>query len=286
MFGVSPAFVVSMFGTQFTVDEFCAALKSVKNLGFDGYQPEVFHKTELSNWKNGGAMQVNRTAEDLGLIPTQFVAHFLMENFSTPSALSSDSGIDDFVVTLDIVKQFPQCDTIVVPIGPFHFDGSADVNPIIYTYYRTKLREKIEKFLLAADSRDVKFAVEILPNSIMCGIDGFLSLAQQIGSEKFGISLDTGHAWASGEHVPVLPLTLQNKIFGLHMCDNDSNNNYSLAPGRGTIDWELFMKNLNVTGYGGSIDIEIICKPNELMDEYLSGREYLNKFIGRQHVHN
>ena len=113
MFGVSPAFVVSMFGTQFTVDQFCAALQIVSNLGYDGYQPEVFHKKELMHWKNGGAAKVNKTAEDLGLIPTQFVAHYLMEQFSSPSTISSDDGIDDFIATLEIVKTFPQCDTVV-----------------------------------------------------------------------------------------------------------------------------------------------------------------------------
>ena len=44
MFGVSPAFVVSMYGTGFTADQFCDAMNVVKELGYDGYQPEVFHK--------------------------------------------------------------------------------------------------------------------------------------------------------------------------------------------------------------------------------------------------
>ena len=43
MFGVSPAFVLSLHGQDFSVDDFCEALPRIGRLGFTAYQPEVFH---------------------------------------------------------------------------------------------------------------------------------------------------------------------------------------------------------------------------------------------------
>lgn len=281
MFGVSPAFVVSMFGTGFTVDQFCDAMKVTKELGYDGFQPEVFHKDELMKWKNGGAFKVNKTANDIGLIPTQFVAHFLMESFASPERLFSDYGIEQLKVVLGIVKEFPACKTVVVPVGPFALSREETVNMEDGFYIRVKERliEKMQTYLEVISNAQLNFALEILPNSIVEGTDGFLRLCEELGSPVFGLSLDTGHAWACRELVPLLPQKLKDKILGLHLCDNNSDVNKSLAPGRGTIDWKLFMHNLKLVGYKGSMDIEIICPPEEIRTEYAFGKDYLQEII-------
>jgi len=281
MFGVSPAFVVSMYGTRFSVDQFCDAMKVIKELGYDGYQPEVFHKEELMNWKNGGAGKVNNTAAELGLIPTQFVAHFLMESFSSPEKLISDYGIQQLKLVLEIVKEFPACKTVVIPVGPFSLnqEETKKMDAGFYGKMKKRLTEKMQIYLELVNNANFKFALEILPNSIVEGNDGFLKLCEELNSPMFGLSLDTGHAWACRELVPLLPLKLKGKIFGLHICDNNSDVNKSLAPGRGTIDWKLFMHNLNLAGYKGSLDIEIVCPPEEIKTEYAFGKKYLQEII-------
>ena len=281
MFGVSPAFVVSMYGTGFTVDQFCDAMKVMKELGYDGYQPEVFHKEQLLNWTNGGAVRVNTTGNDCGLIPTEFVAHFLMESFASPEQLFSDYGIEQLKVVLEIVKEFPACKTVVVPVGPFalNHEGTMNVEDGFYIRVKERLTEKMQNYLEVISNAQLKFALEILPNSIVEGTDGFLRLCEELGSPGFGLSLDTGHAWACRELVPLLPQKLKDKILGLHICDNNSDVNKSLAPGRGTIDWKLFMHNLKLTGYKGSVDIEIICPPEEIRTEYAFGKNYLQEII-------
>jgi sugar phosphate isomerase/epimerase len=281
MFGVSPAFVVSMHGTGFTVDQFCDVMTVMKELGYDGYQPEVFHKDELMNWKNGGAVKVNTTGNDIGLIPTQFVAHFLMESFSSPDKLFSDYGIEELQVVLEIARTFPACKTVVVPVGPFalNHEETKSMEDGFYIRVKERLNEKMRNYLELISDAQLKFALELLPNSIVEGTDGFLRLCRELDSPMFGLSLDTGHAWACRELVPLLPLKLRNKILGLHICDNNSDVNRSLAPGRGTIDWKLFMHNLNLTGYRGSLDIEIICPPEEIRTEYAFGKKYLQEII-------
>jgi len=280
MFGVSPAFIISKYGINFTVEQFCESLVQIKDLGFKGFQPEVFLLSELEKWHNDGAKLVSERATQLKLIPTQFVAHFLLESFSTSDKLFSDSGIEELKIVIDIVDEFPKTNNIVVPIGPFCLGGVETKDQKIYDQLKERLTNKLKIFLDLIRSSGKNFALEIMPNSIVEGINGFLDLHRLLGSPKeFGISLDTGHTWASREIVSLTPLKLKEKIFGLHLCDNDSNLNKSLPPGKGTIDWNLFMKSLVLSGYQGSLDIEVICEEKDIDEEYSYGKETLEKII-------
>src|SRR4030042_198030 len=108
MIGVSPAFIFSLYGTGFSIGNFCEGLQFVKKLGFSAYQPEIMAETALPEWLHD-ARNLHRTASDLGLVPTQFVAHFMLEEFSNPEQLHPRSGIDDLNQGIDIMQVFPPC---------------------------------------------------------------------------------------------------------------------------------------------------------------------------------
>ena len=82
MIGVSPAFIISLYGYQFTVRDFCEALPLIRDIGFSAYQPEIYLRTELSEWIHNGR-EVHRTASDLGLVSSQFVAHLCLSSLRT-----------------------------------------------------------------------------------------------------------------------------------------------------------------------------------------------------------
>jgi len=63
---VSPAFVFSLYGTGFTVADFCDALPKIKRLGFSAFQPEIYVATAIREWSQG-ASRVGRAAADLAL---------------------------------------------------------------------------------------------------------------------------------------------------------------------------------------------------------------------------
>ena len=119
MFGVSPAFVVSLYGKQFSVEDFCKALEVVKELGFSGFQPEIFTKEALPDWINSCSKTISKKAREFDLQATQFVAHFMMENFSTPEGVNSDSGLEDLKNVIEIAKHFDNCRVLTIPVGPF-----------------------------------------------------------------------------------------------------------------------------------------------------------------------
>jgi sugar phosphate isomerase/epimerase len=138
-----------------------------------------------------------------------------------------------------------------------------------------RVREKVRRYLGVVSGAGLKLAFEIMPFSVIGGLRRFLALCDEIGSPDLGLNLDTGHAWACRELVPLLPFELQGRIFGTHLGDNRSAENVKLPLGRGTVPWAPFLRNLRAAGYRGSLDIEIGCAAGEVEQRYGEGREFI-----------
>jgi len=279
MIGVSPAFIFSLYGPGFSTGNFCEGLQLARALGFSAYQPEILIGTALPEWM-AGARNVHHIAGDLGLVPTQFVAHFMLEQFSNPEKLNPGSGIDELNQVLDIMQIFSPCRVLTIPASKFdmNWDSGHATDFRWWNQTHRKLVEKIGRYAEIVSKAGIKLAFEILPFSILGGIGRFLALCDEIGSPALGLNFDTGHAWACREWVPLLPFELKGRIFGTHLGDNMSTENIKLAPGKGSIPWKPLLANLTGTGYEGSRDIEIICGPDQVIAEYGFGLNYLRSF--------
>jgi sugar phosphate isomerase/epimerase len=272
MLGVSPAFVLSLYGHDFSVDDFCEALPRIERLGFGAYQPEVFHAAALPEWARD-AHRVHRTAEALGLVPSQFVAHFMLEWFASPERLHPAGGMDELKAVVEIVQAFPPCRVLTIPVGQFQPDWKAAGDD--WRKQRGCLAEKVSRYLEVVSGAGLKLALEIMPFSVIGGIRRFLDLCHEIGSPHLGLNFDTGHAWACRELVPLLPFEMEGKILGTHLGDNRSTDNVKMPLGHGTIPWGPLLQNLLAAGYQGNLDIEIGCDADQAERVYRQSLEYL-----------
>lgn len=276
MIGVSPAFVFSRYGTGFTVADFCDALPKIKRLGFSAFQPEVYVATAIPEWLQG-ARRIGRTAADLGLVPTQLVAHFLLEAFASPERLNSDVGLDDLKRVVEITHAFPACRVVTVPAPQFQMEREVAATGTINAWaeLHDRVMEKIRRYLEVVSADGLRLAFEIAPFSVLGGIRRFLDVCDQIGSPDLGLNFDTGHAWACREIVPLLPFELQGRIFGTHLGDNRSTDNVKMPLGHGTVPWAPLLRNLHAAGYRGSLDIEVVCPADQVEQRYRESLEYL-----------
>jgi sugar phosphate isomerase/epimerase len=274
-FGVSPAFVFSRHTTRFTVDDFCASLVAAHRLGFTCYQPEVYFGDTLAEWTNGGAARVYQAGRDLGLHPSQFVAHFLMERFSTPETITSSADLDLLKRAVAVARAFATCWVFTVAIGPLTLPDGPLLTPTAYADLRQRLVDKLRAYLQIVTAANLSLALEILPFSLVGNLEGFLRLADEIASPHLGINLDTGHAWAGGELMATIPARLNGRILGLHLKDRTNEHTRSLPPGQGAIPWLPFLRNLRAAGYSGSLDLELVCPPEAVDAEYSAGRDFL-----------
>lgn len=135
----------------------------------------------------------------------------------------------------------------------------------------------IESFSKAAElakKASLKLCVEPRVGEMISNTDSALRLLDHVKNDNLGIVLDTAHLHAQKEILPLSVEKLKNKIFYLHVADNDGRVNEHLAIGKGNIDWEgvfLALKKYNFDGYVG-IDVGRI---NNLENEVLYSKNYL-----------
>lgn len=274
-YGVSPAFVFSRHTTNYTAGDFQESLHAARSLGFAVFEPEIYHTERLGEWLNGGGERVARLATDLDLGVSQFVAHFLMHGFASRTRLANHSDLEALKRVAEVAARFPRCKVLALPLARFQPEDRADALPHAHAGLWELLRNKVAASLAITQAAGLRLALELLPYSLPVNSEGFLRLAGEIGSPDLGINLDTGHAWAQREVMELLPSKLNGRIFGLHLKDNNSDVNQPLAPGKGTIPWVPFLRNLRTSGYRGSLDIEIGCAPDRVAAEYTDGLNYL-----------
>jgi sugar phosphate isomerase/epimerase len=138
---------------------------------------------------------VHRTASDLGLVPTQFVAHFMLEEFSNPEKLNPRGGIDELNQVLDIMQKFSKCRVLTIPASTFkvNWDSFAPTDFRWWPGVHQRLVEKIGRYVEVVTEAGMKLAFEILPFSVFGGAGRFLALCNEIGSPALGLNFDTGH---------------------------------------------------------------------------------------------
>jgi len=277
MIGVSPAYFVSKFSNRFSPDDVAAGLEDLPALGFFGFQLEVFHRESLETWARTGAAEIRRKSSDVGLKAHQLVAHFMLEDFADRQNLISNAAIEQMKVVLDIVDRFEACRVITVPLAAF--DDRALSGEDDYLFLFERCAGKVGRLMALVEDAGRRMALEILPGAIVGGIDGFLRLCEHIGSDTLGLNFDTGHAWACKENLYLIPAKVGPRILGTHLCDNFGNENLSLRPGAGSIDWPRLVAALKACGYKGPWDIEIICPPNSVAEEYGAGRRFIEALV-------
>jgi len=277
--GVSPAYFISRYTDRFTPADVSEGLVEIAELGFRQFQLEVFHAQNLTQWLKGGGQQVRQRSDDLGLRPSQFVAHFMLNAFSNTASIMSDAALTEINSILEIVEHFDDCPLVTIPLGAF--DAQQIVTRDDYRALFNLCAEKIGGLLERVEGAGRRLALEIMPSAVIGGIDGFMRLCEQLGTVTLGLNFDTGHAWAAKENIYMIPAKLNGQLLGTHLCDNFGNENLSLRPGAGSIDWPAIIDGLKTTGYDGAFDIEIICAPQAVRQEYGRGRTFIESLLNR-----
>ncbi|MBO5069956.1 MAG: sugar phosphate isomerase/epimerase [Roseburia sp.] len=276
-YGVSPAFLLSLFGEQFTPKDVVSAISLIRQLGFDCFQSEIVFADKITLWENGGAKAVSQTAEENELTMSQLVAHFMMEAFKDRESLFSDEGVSEITRVFQIADMMRFQGQVTIPMGPFRAIECLKEEEKQQCHVR--LVEKMRVIMEIACHFGNPVAIEVQPRALISGVSEILGFLEEVGS-GLGYNYDTGHAWASGAvDTAQFPLVLTDRLMGTHLCDNDGIVNLSLCPGEGTIDWATVMKNLVVSGYQGSIDLEIFTDAERVKEKYSAGKAYLDGLL-------
>ncbi len=273
--GVSPAYFISRYGESFSPRNVADGLALLKQLGYDTFQLEVFDPATLDEWAESGADMVAAEARRLGLAASQFVAHFLLHGFVDAEAAAPGTELEAAEKIVKICSRFQECRVVTLPMGPFRPERMEGFR---YDAARRKIGARLGALAQRFEASGLLTAVELIPGGFLTGTDGLAGLLSELSPLRIGYNFDTGHANACKENVAIVPYRLEGRLYGTHLCDNSGNENLSLCPSEGNIDWDGVFKALNATGYTGSLDVEIRCEPGQTEEKYAKAAEVVRAF--------
>jgi len=106
----------------------------------------------------------------------------------------------------------------------------------------------------ALEGANVRYAIENVATSVSA--PGFLArLFDKYALKRFGVCLDVAHANIGGDPVKEIR-DCGNRIFHLHVSDNNGEKDEHAVPFDGNIDWKGVMKALRDVGYNSCVNFE------------------------------
>ena len=141
-----------------------------------------------------------------------------------------------------------------IPMVIMHLAGKNDAPK-----YNKLGLERLKEIVDYAQSLDIKVAFENTK------IKGYLEyVIENINNENVGICFDSGHYHAHFKDELDFS-KFKNRIFAVHLHDNDQSDDLHLIPFDGTLDWKNVVKKLKINNYSGPITLELFYR-----DEYLN----------------
>jgi protein FrlC len=123
-----------------------------------------------------------------------------------------------------------------------------------------QLRKSFIELLDYTEGTDLMLLIEpahAAESTLILTVADGLGMIEEIGSERLGILLDTGHANVNGEDLGEVVTRLKDVPFHIHIDDNHGDSDAHLIPGDGSIDFEPFVRALREINYQGFVSGEL-----------------------------
>jgi len=123
-----------------------------------------------------------------------------------------------------------------------------------------QVRKSIMELLDYTEGKDIVLLIEPahrFETTLILTVEDGLRMIDEIGSERLGILLDTGHANVNGEDLAEVVRALKDVPFHIHIDDNHGDSDGHLIPGQGNIDFAPFAQALSEIGYRGFVSAEL-----------------------------
>lgn len=209
-------------------------IHAIKNAGFDGVFLQWFNK----DWDFSQQDQLNLCRE-LGLEIPFVHLHYKGINSIWCDDIEGDELVNGYLHDLKVCKE-NNIDMVVM-----HLTSKTDALPPNEIGV-----SRLQKIVDYAEELNIKIAFENTK------IFGYLEYVfENIKNSNIGICLDVGHCHAHFDDKFNWEL-FKDKIFAVHLHDNDKSKDQHLLPFDGTVDWKYYEENLKKANYTGPITLE------------------------------
>ena len=210
-------------------------IKSIKNAGFKN----VFVQWYDENWKHSQEEQV-KLCKELGL--NIIFAHLGYQNINSiwEDGNEGDNQVERYK------KDIKECHDNGIPMVVMHLTSHKEA-----PMYGEIGLNRIKKIVQYAKELNMKVAFENTK------IKGYLEyVLDNIKDENVGICFDAGHYHAHFDDEFNFEF-FKDRIFAVHLHDNDKSDDLHLLPFDGTIDWKDVIKKLKECNYNGPVTLEL-----------------------------
>ncbi len=123
-----------------------------------------------------------------------------------------------------------------------------------------RLRDSLDEICRFAADYVMQVAIEAADHyetDLIQTTEDAARMITELGHKNFGFVLDTGHAHILDEDIRQAIITHRERLFHVHVDDNQGKRDQHLVPGEGTFDFPSFFDLLNEIGYQGYLGVEL-----------------------------
>lgn len=289
--GICWLYAISKYGYPPSLRDTFQALKDMKNLGFRFVELEGVGKENMEEIYQH-RREIKALCDDLGLQVVNFCP--VLRDIVSLDEKAREEAKDLFKLGIELACFFG-CETIQTDsyTPPLKFVGPAPYKEMVDFGLQFKVEVDpafswpkqwevmVDSFRFCAQEAEkagLKFCLEPRVGEMISNTDALLRLMDWVGERNLGAVLDTGHLHAQKEVLPLSVEKLGERIFYVHLSDNDGKVNEHLGLGRGNIDFEGVFQALKKHRFEGIIGLDIGRIPN-LEEEVKRSVEYLKELF-------
>lgn len=279
-----------------TLEDLLSGIRRAARMGYKWVELENLVSSNITLFSSDSIKQIRRVMAEEGVRCPVFNANSVRDRLPSTDATLRAEALEEFRCLADVAAELEtDVGICIVNETPAKFavkgqetyydspSMSMQLPPDwrwedVWGYYVDTVAQCVE----ISSKRDLRLSLEVLPNAIICTTDGFLRLWEAIGSDSFGMVLDTGHLFYLRESLTVSVEKLGSRLFIAHMSDNDGIANNHWQPGRGSIAFDRVLEAFKKIDFRGPMIVEIITRGFEEWDQmYSEGRRYLQGILDR-----
>lgn len=147
-------------------------------------------------------------------------------------------------------------------------------------------RENIKKLCEEAEKKDITLALHTLTpceSEVIVTLEDTLQLKEEIGSERLKLLIDTADQNVTEPNLVSCVKKVAKDLVYVHVNDNlgEKRGDVHLPPGRGNINWKLFLRTLKEVEYRDWLLVQVhsIGYPVDIDGWALESKEYLEKIL-------
>lgn len=139
--------------------------------------------------------------------------------------------------------------------------------------------DSLNQIALACKDLGMRLCLEnMIPHLLSGNTSDMLWIIGAVDEISMGTCLDTGHANLS-KNLHTMVYKLSGHLQMIHAHDNQGQYDDHLPPGKGEIDWERLLTELNKTGFAGGLIIELAGRGDKTKEPLLAGAREARGFL-------